>query len=221
VIARIARNVTANVTVLGDVKSPQRVPLTPRGERLLDAIATAGGTNQSLDRMTIEITRGGIVQRMTAREIIRDPRQNIVLKSDDIITALYQPYSFTVLGAANKNEEIRFEGAGLTLSQALGRVGGLQDQRADPRGVFLFRWERPDLLGPLASGAQPNAEGLVPVIYQVDMKRPETYFAAQRFRIRDGDVVYVSDSGLVGLQRFVNIVASSILPVASVRSIVP
>ena len=221
VIARIARNVTANVTVLGDVKSPQRVPLTPRGERLLDAIATAGGTNQPLDRMTVEITRGGIVQRMAARDIIRDPRQNIVLKSDDIITAFYQPYSFTVLGAASKNEEVRFEGVGLTLSQALGRVGGLQDQRADPRGVFLFRWERPELLGSLASGAQPNAEGRVPVIYQVDMKRPETYFVAQRFRVRDGDVVYISDSGLVGLQRFVNIVASSILPVASVRSLVP
>lgn len=221
VIVRIARNVTANVTVLGDVKAPQRVPLTPRGERLLDAIAAAGGTNQPLDRMTVEITRGGIVQRMAARDIIRDPRQNIILKSDDIITAFYQPYSFTVLGAANKNEEVRFEGVGLTLSQALGRVGGLQDQRADPRGVFLFRWEKPELLGPLPSDAQPNAEGRVPVIYRVDMRRPETYFAAQKFRVRDGDVLYISDSGLVGLQRFVNIVASSILPVASVRSLVP
>lgn len=219
VIVRIARNVTANVTVLGDVKTPQRVPLTPRGERLLDAIATAGGTSQPLDRMTIEITRGGVTQRMAARDIVRDPRQNIVLKSDDIVAAFYQPYSFTVLGAAGKNEEVRFEGVGLTLSQALGRVGGLQDQRADPRGVFLFRWERPEVLGSLASGAQPNSEGLVPVIYRVDLKQPETYFAAQRFRMRDGDVVYVSDSGLVGLQRFVNIVASSILPLSAVRTI--
>ena len=219
VIVRIARNVTANVTVLGDVKTAQRVPLTPRGERLLDAIATAGGTSQPLDRMTIEITRGGITQRMAARDIVRDPRQNIVLRSDDVVTALYQPYSFTVLGAAGKNEEVRFEGVGLTLSQALGRVGGLQDQRADPRGVFLFRWERPDVLGSFGSGARPNSEGLVPVIYRVDLKQPETYFAAQRFRMRDGDVVYVSDSGLVGLQRFVNIIASSILPVATVRNI--
>ena len=43
--------------------------------------------------------------------------------------------------------------------------------------------------------------------------------SAQRFRMRDEDVIYVSDSGLVGLQRFINIIASSILPVATVRNI--
>jgi polysaccharide export outer membrane protein len=36
--------------------------------------------------------------------------------------------------------------------------------------------------------------------------------------MRDGDVMYVSNSRLSDLQRFVNIVASSILPVATVRN---
>ena len=220
-MVRIAHNATADVTVLGDVKSPQRVPLTPKGERLLDAIAEAGGTSQPLDRMTIEINRSGIVQRMAARDVVRDPRQNIILSPDDVVTALYQPYSFTVMGATGKNDEVRFEGVGLTLAQALGRIGGLQDMRADPRGVFLFRWEKPQFIGPADRGGQTNASGLVPVIYQVDLKRPETYFAAQHFRMRDGDVIYVSNSRAAELQRFVNIVSSSILPVATVRTIVP
>lgn len=219
-IVRIARNETANVTVLGDVKEPQRVPLTPRGERLLDVIAQAGGTSEPLDRMTIQITRGGIVERMSAREIIGDPRHNVVLQRDDVVTVLHQPYSFTVLGAAGKNEEVRFEGVGLTLSQALGRIGGLQDMRADPKGVFIFRWEEPEVLGGIANAAQPNAEGLVPVIYQVDLKRPETYFAAQSFEMRDGDILYVANSRLAELQRFVGVLASSILPVSTVRNTV-
>ena len=220
-MVRIAHNATANVTVLGDVKSPQRIPLTPRGERVLDALAEAGGTSAPIDRMTVEITRGGTVQRMAARDLVRDPRQNIILRSDDVVTALYQPYSFTVMGATGKNDEVRFEGVGLTLAQALGRIGGLQDMRADPRGVFVFRWEKPQLLGPLAQGAQPNADGLVPVIYQVDLKQPATYLAAQHFRMRDGDVIYVSNSRVAELQRFVNIVSSSILPVATARIIAP
>lgn len=212
-IVRIARNETANVTVLGDVKSPERVPLTPRGERVLDAIAQAGGTTQPLDRMTIQISRDGMVQRMAARDLISDPRQNVILRKDDVITASFQPYSFTVLGAAGRNEEIRFEGVGLTLSQALGRVGGLPDERADPRGVFLFRWETPQIAGQAAPAADR-----IPVIYNADMKRPETFFAAQNFQMRDGDVIYVSNSRTADLQRFVNIVASSILPVATVRN---
>jgi len=220
-MVRIARNATANVTVLGDVKSPQLVPLTPRGERLLDAVAEAGGTSQPLDKMTIELTRGGIVQRMAARDVVRDARQNIVLQSDDVVTVLYQPYSFTVMGATGKNDEVRFEGVGLTLAQALGRIGGLQDMRADPRGVFLFRWERPQLLGSLAQGARANSDGLVQVIYQADLKRPETYFAVQHFRMRDGDVIYVSNSRVAELQRFVNILSSSILPISTARAIAP
>ncbi len=220
-VVRLARNATANVTVLGDVKSPQRVPLTPRGERLLDAIAEAGGTSQPLDRMTVEITRGGVVQRMAARDLVQDPRQNVILRSDDVVTALYQPYSFTVMGATGRNDEVRFEGVGLTLAQALGRIGGLQDQRADPRGVFLFRWEHPQLLGPIAQGLQPNAEGLVPIIYQVDLKQPSTFFAAQHFRMRDGDIIYVSNSRVADFQRFLNLLSSSILPVATVRTIAP
>ena len=219
-IVRIARNATLNVTVLGDVKSPQRVPLTPRGERLLDVIAQAGGTNEPLERMTIQVTRGDIVQRMAARDLVTNPRQNIVLQSDDVVAAFFQPYSFTIVGAAGKNDEVRFEGAGITLAQALGRISGLQDDRADPRGVFLFRWERPELLGSIANGVQLNAEGLVPVIYRADMKSPDTYFAAQRFLMRDGDVMYVSNSKLSDLQRFVNILAQAILPVATVRNAV-
>jgi len=220
-IVRIARNATSNVTVLGDVRSPQRVPLTPRGERLLDVIAEAGGTSQPLDRMTIELTRGNVVERMAARDLVREPSQNIVLKSDDVVTAMYQPNSFTVVGATGKNDEVRFEGVGLTLAQALGRIGGLQDDRADPRGVFLFRWERPALLGNIATGQQPNAQGLVPVIYQADMKQPATYFAAQQFRMRDGDVLYVSNSKIASLQRFLSLLSSSILPVATVTTIIP
>ena len=220
-MVRIAHNATSDVTVLGDVKSPQRVPLTPKGERLLDAIAEAGGTSEPLDRMTIEINRGGVVQRMAARDVVRDPRQNIILRSDDVVTALYQPYSFTVMGATGKNDEIHFEGIGLTLAQALGRIGGLQDMRADPRGVFLFRWEKPQLLGPMAQGIQPNADGLVPVIYQADLKQPQTYFAAQHFRMRDGDVIFVSNSRVAELQRFINLLGSSILPVATARTVLP
>jgi polysaccharide export outer membrane protein len=221
VLVRIAHNATANVTVLGDVKNPQRVPLTPRGERALDAIAEAGGTTQPIDRMTIEINRGGTVQRMAARDLVRDPQQNVVLRSDDVVTALYQPYSFTVLGATGKNDEVRFEGVGLSLAQAIGRIGGLMDQRADPRGVFLFRWENPQLLGSRAQGLQPNAEGLVPIIYRANLQKPETFFAAQHFRMRDGDVIYVSNSRVAELQRFVNLLSSSILPVATVRTIAP
>jgi polysaccharide export outer membrane protein len=218
-VVRITRNVTETVSVLGDVKQPGQIALTPHGERILDVISQAGGSNQALDRMTVQITRDNIVRRVAARDLLSDTRNNVVLAGGDVVTVLYQPYSFTVLGAAGKNEEVRFEGVGLTLSQALGRVGGLQNERADPKGVFVFRWEKPEVVRGVTGDAYANMQQAVPVIYQADLKRPDTYFAAQRFHMRDGDVLYVANSAAADLQRFVNILASSILPVSTVRNL--
>lgn len=217
-LVRLARNATANVAVLGDVASAGRVPLTPRGERLLDALALAGGTRQPLERMTVQVTRGLRTVTMPLQAVVRDPRQNIVLQRDDVVTAIYQPFAFTVLGAAGKNEEIRFEGIGLSLSQALGRIGGLQDMRADPKGVFLFRWEDPQRIQGLVPTQTSLPEGRVPVIYQVDLKQPQTYFAAQQFAMQDGDVMFISNSPTADFQRFVNVLASSVLPAVSVTN---
>ena len=219
VIVRVVQNVTSTVSVLGDVKQPKQVSLTPHGERVLDAIAQAGGTNQALDRMTVQITRGDIVRRMAAKDIIADPSNNVVLESGDVVTVSYQPYSFTVLGAAGKNEEVPFEGVGITLSQALGRVGGLNADQADPKGVFIFRWEKPSPGPGLAVAGQVNETGATPVIYRVDMQQPQTYLAAQKFAMRDGDVLYVSNSSVAELRRFIGVIASSMVPFATVRNI--
>ena len=220
VIARLARNATANVSVVGDVTQAGRVPLTPRGERLLDVIAEAGGTRQPIDRMTVQVTRGSATVTMPLQAVVRDPRQNIILQRDDVITALYQPNSFTVLGASVRNEEVRFEGVGLTLSQALGRIGGLQDMRADPRGVFLFRWEPSARVRSLVEPQASLPEDRVPVIYRVDLKEPQTLFAAQNFAMQNGDVIFISNSPAADFQRFVNMLASSVLPALSVTNTV-
>ena len=220
VIVRIARNATANVAVVGEVATAGRFPLTPRGERLLDVIAQAGGTKQPLERMTVQVTRGDATATMPLEAVVRDARHNIILDRDDIVTALFQPNSFVVLGAAGKNEEVRFEGTGLTLTQALGRIGGLQDMRADPRGVFLFRWETAERMAGLVASPLPATTGPIPVVFQVNLKQPETFFAAQNFAMKDGDVIFISNSPASDLQRFVNLIASTVLPALSVTSTV-
>ena len=217
VVVRIARNATANVSVVGEVSTAGRFPLSPRGERLLDVISQAGGTKQPVDRMTIQVTRGDTTATMPMQAVVRDARQNIVLRSDDIVTALFQSNSFVVLGAAGRNEEVRFETVGLTLSQALGRLGGLQDMRADPKGVFLFRWESAERINGLVP-VPTTSNGRVPVVFQVNLKQPETFFAAQQFAMKDGDVIFISNSPASDLQRFVSLISSTVLPALTVSN---
>ena len=209
VIVRLVTNSSANVSVLGEVATNGRVALTPRGERLLDALAGAGGVRQPTNKVTIQITRDGRVASLPLDSIIRDSRQNIRLQTDDVIAAIYQPYTFTSLGLTGTSAEIPFEQTGLTLSQALGRMGGLKDDRTNARGVFIFRFEDPAVLDPaLATTATRTPDGRVPVIYRVDLRNPATMFVAQSFPIRDKDVIYASSAPLSDFQRFVNILSS-------------
>ncbi|WP_426265189.1 polysaccharide biosynthesis/export family protein [Sphingomonas sp. PWP1-2] len=222
VIVRMVRNSSSNVTVVGDVTSSARVPVTAKGERLLDVLASVGGVRQPIGKMTIQITRGQKIASMPLGAVIRDPRQNIRLQPDDVVTALFQPFSFTALGAAGRNDELPLEGTGVTLAQALGRVAGIQDQRADVKGVFIFRLEDLAALDPtLLQSVQQTPDGKVAVIYRVNLKDPSTFFVAQSFPIRDKDVVYVSNAPLADIQKFVSVISSTVFPIATVSNAVP
>ncbi|MDR6502143.1 polysaccharide export outer membrane protein [Burkholderia ambifaria] len=217
VLVRIVRNTTADVTVVGDVGSSMRVPLTPKGERLLDALAAAGGVRQSVTKVTVQITRGDQVFSMPLDAVIRDPRQNIALQAGDVVTALYQPVSFMAFGATGKNEEIGFEGQGISLAQALARSGGLLDSRADARGVFVFRLEDAASLAVARDEAMPvTADGRVPVVYRIDMKDPASMFIAQQFSMRDKDMLYVSNAPVADIQKLANLFYTVVFPAVSV-----
>ncbi|WP_227792051.1 polysaccharide biosynthesis/export family protein [Burkholderia sp. BE17] len=217
VLVRIVRNATADVTVVGDVGSSMRVPLTPKGERLLDALAAAGGVRQPVNKVTVQITRGTQVFSMPLDAVIRDPRQNIALQAGDVVTALYQPVSFMAFGATGKNEEIGFEGQGISLAQALARSGGLLDSRADARGVFVFRLEDVAALAVPRDETMPvTADGRVPVVYRIDMKDPASMFIAQQFPMHDKDMLYVSNAPVADIQKLANLFYTVVFPAVSV-----
>lgn len=213
VMVRVTRNATSNVTVVGEVGQSIRMPLTAKGERLLDAIAGAGGVRQAVGKISIQVTRGDFVYTMPLDGVIQDPKQNIVLHAGDVVTALYQPISFTALGATGKNEEVPFEAHGINLAQAIARSGGVQDSRGDARGVFVFRFEEPLVLGVAAEQAQLTPDGRIPVVYRIDFKNPASFFVAQSFQVRNRDVIYIANAPAAELQKFLSILTSSIFSV--------
>ena len=213
VFVRLTRNVSSNVTIVGEVTNSTRIPLTPGGERLLDALAAAGGVRQPVNKMTIQLTRGESVFAMPLDSIIRDPKQNVMLSRGDVVTAMFQPLSFTALGATGKNEEINFEAQGISLAQALARTGGLRDERSDPQGVFIFRFEPANALAWPKQPVMSTADGKVAVIYRIDLRDPASFFVAQTFQVNNKDLLYVSNAPVAELQKFLNVVFSVAYPV--------
>ncbi len=219
VLVRMTRNASSTVTVVGEVTSSVRMPLTAGGERLLDALAAAGGVRQPVSKMTLQVTRGSAFHALPLDVVIRDPKQNVPLLPGDVVTALFQPLSFTALGATGKNEEINFEAQGISLAQALARAGGLVDSRSSPQGVFVFRLEAEAALAWPRSPVVTTPEGLVPVVYRIDLRDPRSFFVMQSFPISNRDVLFVSNAPAAELQKFLNLVLTAFYPVLNVIQI--
>lgn len=221
VSVRLTQNDSRNVTVLGEVAQSRRVPLGPRGERLLDIIASAGGTRQPVHQSTVQVSRGGTSAVMPLDAIIADPAQNIRMQPEDVVTVQHQPYSFIALGAVARSAEIPFEGRGISLAQALARMGGLRDNKANIRGVFIFRLEDPAVLTPEMRGATPTTDdGRVPVVYRLDLSDARGFFVAQDFMIRDQDVIYVSTAPGAEIREFLATVTSLAFSVIAIGNVV-
>jgi len=158
------------------------------------------------------VTRGDGVYSLPLETVIRDPRQNIPLRAGDVVTALFQPLSFTALGATGKSDEINFEARGISLAQALARAGGLVDTRSNAEGVFIFRFESKQALR-FSADVSTTPDGRVPVIFRIDLKDPRSFFVAQSFPMENKDVLYIANAPASELQKFLNLLLSTIYPI--------
>jgi polysaccharide export outer membrane protein len=212
VIVTVSESASTFVTVAGEVTSPGRLPLNLGGDRVLDVIAASGGTEAPAYDSFVRLTRGSEAVTVSMARIVEDQSQNVFLRPDDQIYVFVDPQIYTAFGATARNATFPFETDRLTLAEAVGRAGGLLDSRADAHGVFVFRYERPELYSIVRDGSNPpvmQAAG-VPVVYNLDLEDPNGYFAAQRFLMRDNDVIYVSSAPATDLQKFLGIIGSGV-----------
>ena len=207
VLVTVTENGSAFVTVGGDVNHPGRIPLSITGTRLLDALAIAGGATAQTSDIAIQLTREGVTRRVRLDTLVKEPSENIYLKTGDLVYLVREPQTAVILGATEKNQQVSFIKANMSLAEVVGNGGGLADTRADPFGVFVFRYEPASVvrsLGP--ETVEPDPSDLVPVVYQVDLKSPQGYFVAQSFAIRDRDLVYVANTETVQMAKIANLV---------------
>jgi polysaccharide export outer membrane protein len=203
VIVTISKSVTNAATVSGEVVNGARVPLSVNGDRLLDLIALAGGAKAPVYSTFVRLSRNGITATIPMERLVSDPAENIYAQPGDILTLVQVPQTFSVLGATGTNAQVNFNAERITLVEALAKAGGLQDQRSDPAGVFLFRFEPPAVVTALnAPQLATGPDRSSPVVYRLDMSNANAYFLAQRFPVEDKDIIYVANARLNELQKF-------------------
>jgi len=213
VIVTVSKSVTNTVTVTGEAIGGARLPLSLKGDRLLDLIAAAGGSHAPVYETVVRLSRGGVTVSIPMETLVADPRENIYAEPGDVLTVVRAPRSFSVFGATGQNSQIDFPSAKLTLAEALAKAGGLQDARSDPAGVFLFRYEPTQILGALdQKPANVTPDGRAPIVYRLNLRDAKAYFDAKRFPVEDKDVLYVANADLDELQKFFSLIGTLTAP---------
>jgi len=212
----IKRSAANSVSVAGEAIGGKRVPLSPGGDRLLQVIAAAGELKAPVHDTFVQLSRGGVTASLPLATLVADPGQDIYAEPGDVVTLVRRPQTFSVFGATGKNAAINFTTDRLSLTEALAKAGGLLDDRADPRAVFLLRYEPVSLveaLGqPIASGARG---GISPIVYRLDLKEARSYLLARRFPVHDKDIIFVANAEIMPIYRFFQALSQVSGPVQS------
>ncbi len=212
-LVTITRNVANTATVLGEVTTGGRIPLSARGNRILDVIAAAGGIRTPPHETSVRLARGGMTVSMPLQAIVQHPGENITVHPDDVITVVRQPLTFVAAGATGRNAVIPFEAPGISLLEAVGFAGGLNDWRSDPAGVYLMRQEPAALAQAIGAPASvTTGERPVRVVYRLDMRDPAAFFRGGEFQMRDKDILYVANAPLTDIQKILQVFNLAVQP---------
>ncbi|MGI4952457.1 MAG: polysaccharide biosynthesis/export family protein [Janthinobacterium lividum] len=230
VVVSLVTNGSNIVYISGDVRTPGRYPLTLAHERLLDIVALAGGPTHSPQDTLVKVSRRGREATTSLTRVQTIAEENIPVDPQDRIQVDYLPRSYLSFGATGRIAQIQFDAATVSLAEAVARAGGLDDSRANPEAVFLFRYERPvnaQALGlapaGLAGSSAPVIPGAmaqgIPVVYRVNMRDPQSYFAIQQFAMNDKDVIYIANAPTVQIYKFLQLIYTFTSPAITARAV--
>jgi polysaccharide export outer membrane protein len=196
VVVELATDRSNVVTVSGDVNRPGNVSLLDGVRSVVDAVGRRGGLLEPADPVHTEVVvrrRGDIVLIAQYAELLAG--HDLPVEKGDEIVVRPNTREYTALGAVSRTGNHKIIRPGMTLMDALGQIGGMQDRRANRTGVFVFR---------LAAG-QPSATPAASKVFVLNFAEPQSIFIAQQFGIQAKDVLYVSNAPMYEYQRILSV----------------
>jgi len=163
------------------------VPLT-----LSQAVGRAGIDVENADISGLVLTRDRRSYRLDLDALNRNGNvaQDIYLKPGD---HLYLPFNdrkeVYVVGEVLRPQALNFKTTDMSLTQALGRAGGLDPTTAKGSAVYVIRGLNNNTKSPAA-------------VYHLNAKSPAAFVLADRFSLHAGDVVWVGPAGITRWNRY-------------------
>ncbi|OBT13717.1 sugar transporter [Vibrio sp. UCD-FRSSP16_10] len=218
--------------VTGEIRQPGYQPLTNVPLTFLDAINQAGGLTGDADWRNVTLTRNGETETLSLHDLMQngDLTENRLLERGDIIhVPRNDAQKVFVLGEVKDPQLLKIDRSGMTLTEALSEVGGINELAANATGVFVVRSGQRDKSheeylaqvrdqslsaderaqqqeekAELAKqGKQPRPERIVANVYQLDISDATALVTGTEFELEAYDVIYVTAAPIEQYNRVV------------------
>lgn len=176
---RVAAYNSQHVVISGEVMTATKIALTGVSTTLVDAIAAAGGASEFADLRRVTVQRGGKRFQVDVAGFfaVGLSGNNPLLRAGDVVNVpRLKAVEAYLLGQIVRPSVIDLSKDVITLTQAITRQGGLDEKRADARGVFVFRERRAGVI----------------TVFQLSLKEPTGFLLGTKFVLEPQDVVYVT-----------------------------
>jgi polysaccharide biosynthesis/export protein len=196
---------SSTVDLVSGTQRPGNYPLPDRNFTVTALIALGGGLVNNMNNPQIRVLRDGKLYGTSMQTLLRNPELDTTLRGGDKVYVEKDERYFLSLGAAGREAQIDFPQDRITALDALSLIGGVNDVRADPKGILILRTYRGNTLR--GDGSGPAKDRMV---FAIDLTSADGLFSAGEFVINDGDLVLATESPITTTETVVRVVGASL-----------